>query len=149
MRDSKLKFPTFLYIELSYLSLHPQWQGRLGNVPWELCAHKEKERWFSQYTAVSTTQDANNIWLKNDLYQAYPLRAKMNNFNKIKRTVKTEVYKRLWIYLWSIWYKINALVFLEAYLISALVAFTFPSGILCVVDTANNVGPWLIMCYFP
>lgn len=27
--------------------------------------------------------------LKNDLSQAYSLRAKMNNFNKTKRTVKT------------------------------------------------------------
>ena len=31
--------------------------------------------------------------LKNDLSKAYSLREKMNNFNKTKRIVKTEVYK--------------------------------------------------------
>lgn len=72
----------------------------------------------------------------------------MNNFNEVKTIVITEVYKRLWIYLWSLWYKINALVFLKVFLMSALVAFTFPSGILSVVDIANYVGQWLISCYF-
>ena len=74
------------------------------------------------------------------------LRANMNNFNNTKRTVKAEVYKD-YKFICGHSYKINALVFLDTKLISALVAFTFPSRILCVFDIANNVGPWLKMCF--
>lgn len=86
------KIPTLFYVELSYLYLSPQRQGN-----WEM--------YLDSSVPTMKIGDLVNMQLslpqrmqvtyglKNDLSQAYSLRAKMNNFNKTKRIVKTEVYK--------------------------------------------------------
>lgn len=144
MRDAKLKnshIPLLRGITCPLThSCKGGWEMFLGS-----CVPTRKNKGDLVNTQLSLSHRYKYVFLKNDLSQVYSLEQRWSIL--IKRIVIPKVYKRLWIYLWSLWYKINTLIFLEACLILALVVFMFPSGILSVVDISNNVGPWF-MCYF-